>query len=113
MMFHSNKRTSLRVPIVCAVYYSDGQFHASGLTTNLAPDGSCLHGSHQVTVGMVLTLLVIPPTQDALLIKRATVRWTRDRVFGVQLDTDDKATSCELEQVAFDQQHVPLSFMTH
>ncbi|HJT22734.1 MAG TPA: PilZ domain-containing protein [Nitrospira sp.] len=113
MMFHSDKRTSLRVPIACAVYYSDGEFHASGITANLAPDGTCLHGSHDVRVGMVLTLLLIPPTQSALLIKRVTVRWVRDRVFGVQLADDDKATSCELEQVAFDQQQVPLSFMTH
>ena len=113
MMCYPDKRTALRVPIACAVYYSDGEFHASGLTANLARYGSCLRGSHHVQVGMVLTLLLIPPTQSALLIKKATVRWVRDRVFGVQLDKDDIATSCELDQVAFDQQDVPLSFMTH
>src|SRR5690242_10001074 len=113
MMFHSDKRTSLRVPIACAVYYSDGVFHASGVTANLTHTGGCLHGSHHVQVGMELMLLRIPPTQSALLIKKATVRWVRDRLFGVQLDQDDTSTSCELDQVAFDQQQIPLSFMTH
>lgn len=113
MMFHSDKRTGLRVPIICAVYYSDGAFHASGVTANLAQHGGCLRGSHHVEVGMVLTLLLIPPTQSALLIRKATVRWVREQVFGVQLDHDDRRTSCELDQVAFDQQDVPLSFMTH
>ena len=113
MLFHSDKRTGLRVPIACGVYYSDGAFHASGVTANLTHSGGCLSGSHHVQVGMVLTLLLIPPTQSALLIKKATVRWVRDRSFGVQLDKDDKATSWELDQVAFDQQHIPLSFMTH
>jgi hypothetical protein len=35
MMFHSDKRTGLRVPVACAVCYSDGVFHASGVTANL------------------------------------------------------------------------------
>ncbi|MBA5866922.1 MAG: hypothetical protein GDA67_09555 [Nitrospira sp. CR1.3] len=113
MMFHSDKRMGLRVPITCAVYYSNGAFHASGITANLTHSGGCLHGSHDVQVGMELMLLLIPPTQSALLIKKATVRWVRDRSFGVQLDKDDTATSCELDQVAFDQQQTPLSFMTH
>jgi PilZ domain len=113
MLSPFDKRSSLRVPIACAVYYSDGAFHASGMTANLTHSGGCLRGSHHVQVGMVLTLLLIPPTQSALLIKKATVRWVRNRSFGVQLDEDDRATSCELDQVAFDQQQIPLSFMTH
>src|SRR5262249_1462879 len=113
MMFQSDKRSGLRVPIVCAVYYSNGEFHASALTTNLTQHGSCLRGSHHVQVGRVLMLLLVTRTESAVLIRKATVRWVRDRVFGVQLDKDDTATSCELEQVAFDQQQVPLSFMTH
>jgi hypothetical protein len=61
---------------------------------------------------MELMVLVIPPTQSALLIRKATVRWVRDQFFWVQLDHDDTATSWELDQVAFDQR-TPLSFMTH
>lgn len=113
MLLHSEKRTGLRVPIACAVYYSDGAFHASGVTANLTHSGGCLRGSHKVHVGMELTLLLIPPTQSALLIKKATVRWTRNGAFGIQLDQNDTATSWELDQVAFDQQQMPLSFMTH
>ncbi|SLM49383.1 conserved protein of unknown function [Nitrospira japonica] len=112
MMVHSDKRRSLRVPITCAVYYSDGAFHASGVTANLNHSGGCLQGSHNVAVGMELMVLLIPPTQSALLIRKATVRWVRDQFFGVQLDHNDTATSWELDQVAFDQR-TPLSLMTH
>lgn len=113
MMFHSDKRSGLRVPIACAVYYSDGAFHASGVTANLTQRGGCLRGTHTVRVGMELTVLLIPPTQKALLIKKATVRWVKNASFGVELDRQDKVTASELDQVPFDQQQIPLSFMTH
>jgi len=108
-----DKRAGLRTPISCAVYYSDGRFHASGVTANLTEHGGCLLGTHHVAVGMTLTLLLIPPTQNALLIKNATVRWTHDNRFGFQLDAGDSSTARELDQVAFDQSGMPLSFMTH
>ncbi len=109
----AKKRTGLRTPVSCAVYYSDGQFHASGVTANLTQSGGCLRGTHPVAVGMTLTLLVIPPTQNALLIKRATVRWTKAERFGFELDAQDLSTGRELDLVAFDQAHIPLSLMTH
>jgi hypothetical protein len=101
------------VPVVCVVYYSDGAFHASGVTTNLASGGGCLRGTHAVRVGMELMLLIIPPTRKAILIKKATVRWAKYRSFGVKLDEQDPATTDELEEVPFDRPHLPHSFLTH
>ncbi len=113
MMFHSDKRSRLRAPVACAVYYSDGAFHASGVTANLTQNGGCLRGTHIVKVGMELTILLIPPTQKALLIRKVTVRWVKNTSFGVELDRDDTATASELDQVPFDQHRTHLSFMTH
>ncbi len=113
MMFHSDKRSGLRVPVACAVYYSDGAFHASGVTANLTQSGGCFRGTHAVRVGMELTVLLIPPTQNALLIKKVTVRWVKNASFGVELDRNDTATASELDQVPFDQNRIRLSFMTH
>ncbi len=113
MMFHSEKRSDLRAPVACAVYYSDGAFHASGMTANLTQTGGCLRGTHSVQVGMELTVLLIPPTQNALLIRKVVVRWVKDTWFGVELDRHDHVTANELDQVPFDQPHIPLSFMTH
>ncbi len=113
MRFHTEKRSGLRAPVSCAVYYSNGAFHASGMTSNLTQTGGCLHGTHTVRVGMELMVLLIPPTQKALLIKKVVVRWVKDAAFGVELDRPDHVTAHELDQVPFDQPHIPLSFMTH
>ena len=85
MASRSNKRRDLRTPLSCPVYYSDGEFHASGMTENLTNRGGCLRGTHLVSVGMKLVLLLIPTARRALIIKKATVRWTDEAHFGVEL----------------------------
>ena len=109
MASRSNKRRHLRTPLSCPVYYSDGAFHASGMTENLTECGGCLKGTHVVTVGMELVLLLIPTARRALIIKKATVRWTDDAHFGVELNEADCGTVGELEG---DSQGTP-STMTH
>ena len=86
MASQANSRRDIRTSISCPVYYSDGAFHASGMTENLTHRGGCLHGTHLVTVGMQLMVLLIPPETHALLIKKATVRWVGDSRFGVELN---------------------------
>jgi hypothetical protein len=75
MKSQANKRRDIRTPISCAVYYSDGAFHASGMTENLTNHGGCVRGTHLVKVGMELMVLLIPSAKNALMIKKATVRW--------------------------------------
>ena len=97
MASRSHKRRDLRTPLSCPVYYSDGAFHASGMTENLTNRGGCLRGTHLVSVGMELVVLLIPTARRALIIKKATVRWVDDAHFGVELNEADCGTVSELE----------------
>ena len=108
-----NKRRDIRTPVSCAVYYSDGDFHASGMTENLTNHGGCLHGTHGVTVGMELMVLLIPTAMHALIIKKAMVRWVGNAHFGVELSAADCDAVGELGDANVHQSHGPLSLMTH
>ena len=101
MASHADSRRDFRTSISCPVYYSDGEFHASGMTENLTRRGGCLHGTHLVTVGMKLIVLLIPPQNHALLIKKATVRWVGDGHFGVELIAADCGTVGEFGDANF------------
>ncbi len=113
MTYQPDKRRSSRMPVACAAYYSDGAFHASGVTENLTTSGGCLHGTHSVRVGMELMVLLIPADQRALLIKKATVRWADEHQFGVELNEADCGTIGELDEEDFERQQGPLSILTH
>ncbi len=110
---HSNKRRDVRTPVSCAVYYSDGDFHASGMTENLTNHGGCLSGTHVVTVGMELMVLLIPPARRALMIKKAKVRWVWHSHFGVELEEADCGAIGELGDAEFKPQRVTISILTH
>ena len=113
MTTHLNKRRDIRTPVSCPVYYSDGEFHASGMTENLTNHGGCFRGTHGVTVGMELVVLVIPAAKQALMIKKATVRWVADAQFGVELSAADCDTVGELDDAKSDQSLRRSSLMTH
>ena len=113
MTTHLNKRRDIRTPISCPVYYSDGEFHASGMTEHLTNHGGCFRGTHGVTVGMELVVLVIPAAKHALMIKKATVRWVDDAHFGVELDEADCDEVDELGEPNVHRQQGPISMMTH
>ena len=113
MPFRTDKRRMIRTPVSYAAYYSDGVFHASGMTENLTGHGGCLHGSHAVKVGMELVVLLIPSAKHALMIKKATVRWAGNLSFGVELDKNDCGTVEELGYDSpYDGKSLP-SLMTH
>jgi hypothetical protein len=109
----SNKRRESRTPISCPVYYSDGDFHASGMTENLTTRGGCLRGTHLVRVGMQLMVLLIPTKEHALMIKKATVRWVGSVQFGVELNEADCGAVSEIGTVDSALSQGPLSIMTH
>jgi hypothetical protein len=97
MASYSNKRRVIRPPLSCAAYYSDGDFHASGMTKNFTIRGGCLHvGTHLVTVGMQLVVLVIPTAKQAFIINKATVRWVGDAHFGAESSEVDCSPITEL-----------------
>jgi len=108
----SNKRRDIRTPVSCPLYYSDGEFHASGMTENLTNHGGCFRGTHGVTVGMELMVLLIPTAKQALMIRKATVRWVGDAQFGVELSAADCDTVGELDEANSAQSLGPISLMT-
>lgn len=113
MSVHGKKRRTVRNPVSCAVYYSDGAFHASGVMENLTTQGGCVRGTHAVKVGMELVVLLIPPAQRALLIKKAKVRWASLSSFGMELSAEDCGPVGELEEEGFERQSGRISLMTH
>src|SRR5689334_19362029 len=113
MAFRHNKRRDIRTPFSCAVYYSDGDFHASGMTENLTGRGGCMRGTHEVAVGMQLVVLLIPTERHALIIKKATVRWTERSHFGVELSEADCGTVGELGDTNVPRAQGLISLMAH
>jgi PilZ domain len=113
MSNQAEKRRNARAPVTHSVYYSDGAFHATGVTKDLTSGGGCLRGTHLVKVGMELLILMFPRDQRALLIKKATVRWVTDSEFGVELSEGDCGPVGELTDEALERQQGPVSFMTH
>ena len=75
--------------------------------------GGCLRGTHLVTVGMELLVLVIPAAKRALIVKKATVRWADEGRFGVELNEADCGTIGELDEDELHPQQGPISIMTH
>jgi PilZ domain-containing protein len=108
-----NKRRRVRTPVSYAVYYSDGQLHASGIMQDLTEHGGCVSGTHVVTVGMQLMVLLIRPAKRALMIKNATVRWVRQSHFGVELDEANCGMIGEFGDADTEPPPPPLSIQTH
>ena|SRR5690349_9402254 len=108
-----DKRRHIRTLFSCAVYYSDGDFHASGMTENLTNRGGCLRGTHKVAVGMELIVLLIPTKRHALIIKKATVRWVEHEHFGVELSEADCGTVGELGDTDVPRAQGLISLMMH
>ena len=95
------RRAADRIPVLCPAYYSNGEFHASGVVENLTAAGGRVSGTHPVDKGMNLIVFLIPPEpQTALLIRRAMVRWANGTAFGIALTDLDPATQAELARLA-------------
>ena len=97
--FH--ERTPTRQPVQCPMYYSDGEFYASGIVEDFTTAGVRVRGTHQVRLGMKLVVFLIPPGRPAtLLIRRATVRWTSATTFGIALTQVSAESYGELTRLA-------------
>lgn len=91
------KRSSIRIPFTCSGYYSDGEFHSSGVTRNVTISGACIQGNDPVEVGMELRLLLVPMLQPGLMVTKATVRWVSASSFGIQIHHGDCQMIPELD----------------
>ena len=77
------------------------------MTENFTIRGGCLRGTHLVTVGMQLVVLVIPTAKQAFIINKATVRWVGNARFGVELSEVDCGTISELGKMNVPRQEGP------
>ena len=94
-------RTPTRQRVQCPMYYSDGDFYASGVVEDFTTAGVRVRGTHQVRLGMKLVVFLISPTGNAtLLIRRATVRWTSATTFGIALTQVSAESHAELTRLA-------------
>ena len=98
MATFTEKRSSIRIPFTCSDYYSDGDFHSSGVTKNVTISGACIQGNEPVEVGMELSLLLVPLLQPGLMVTKATVRWVRASAFGIQVHHCNCRMIPELEE---------------
>lgn len=95
------ERTPTRQPVQCLMYYSDGDFYASGVVEDFTTAGIRVRGTHQVRLDMKLVVFLIPPGRKAtLLIRRATVRWTSATTFGIALTQVSAESHAELTRLA-------------
>ncbi len=85
MTSHHLSRKSRRIPFACAVYYTNGRFHASGTIDNLSSIGGCVQGTEPVCPGMNLRLVLVPMDHDgAVVVRQASVRWSTGTAFGIE-----------------------------
>jgi hypothetical protein len=85
-MTHHLSRIGRRMPFDCAVYYTNGSFHASGTLDNLSRSGGCVLGTEPVCPGMQLRVVLVPLGHDgAIVVRKASVRWSSGISFGIEL----------------------------
>ncbi len=97
--FH--ERTHIRQSVQCPMYYSDGEFYASGTVEDFTTGGVRVRGTEQVRLGMKLVVFFIPPGHPtSLLIRRATVRWASATRFGIALTQVSAESHVELTRLA-------------
>lgn len=95
------ERAPTRQCVQCPIYYSDGEFYASGVVEDFTRAGIRVRGMHPVRLDMKLVVFLIPPGRNAtLLIRRATVRWTSASTFGIALTDVSAGSYAELSRLA-------------
>jgi hypothetical protein len=78
-------RSHSRVPVSCFLYYLGEGLVGTGKVCDLSVKGWRIDGDKPVAVGMKLTLRVFLPDQPkAIDVEGVTVKWVKDRVFGLE-----------------------------
>ncbi len=95
------ERGARRIPVQHPIYYSNGSFQTIGVTEDFTTAGGRVRGRESVTVGMELVVIVIQATPEAaMLIRRATVRWSKGHDFGIALSDVPPQSESELKAMA-------------
>ena len=96
-----HERGTRRIPVQYPIYYSNGTFQTIGVTEDFNTSGGRIRGKEQVSVGMELVVIIIQPTPEApMLVRRATVRWSKGQNFGIALSDVPPQSESELKAMA-------------
>jgi hypothetical protein len=95
------ERGARRIPVQYPIYYSNGTFQTIGVTGGLQRLRRAYSRERAVSVGMELVVIVIQPTPETpMLIRRATVRWSKGHNFGIALSGVPPQSESELKAMA-------------
>ena len=95
------QRGTRRIPVQYPLYYSNGAFQTIGVTEDFNIEGGRVRGREAVTVGMELVVIVIQAIPETtMLIRRATVRWSKGHDFGIALSGVPPQSEAELKAMA-------------
>ena len=102
-------RTYQRFPVACRLHYLGPECVGKGIVLNLSRMGWRIEGECAVAPGTVLTLSVVCPHETVpIMVDRASVRWAREGVFGIQIVAMRREEAARLNRfvVALVRQHV-------
>ena len=95
------ERGARRIPVQYPIYYANGIFQSVGVTEDFNASGGRSRGKEQVCVGKELVVIVMQPTPETpMLIRRATVRWSKGHNFGIALSGVPPQSESELKAMA-------------
>lgn len=79
-------RTHRRIRIQCPIYYSNDQLTGTGAVWNVSLNGWRVDGNIPLTRGTTVSLFtLLPESGKAIIVDQATVRWSRGREFGLEI----------------------------
>lgn len=91
-------RADSRYPVRFMWRYFGDEFTGHGVVWDLSRGGWRASGSHQVSVGLRLTVYLHLPTENEwLAVDEAVVRWVDGSTFGLEIAAIDQARQVRLE----------------
>ena len=92
-------RTYQRLPVQCAVYFHNDQLLGTGHLWNLSRDGCRIDANVVLQRGTVVELLIVlPGLSSEILVKVASVCWTRGLECGLRLVLVQPGEAAHLER---------------
>lgn len=92
-------RAAMRVPVHLTWRYFAEGFTGKGTVWDLSRRGWRASGSHQMSVGLPLTVYLQLATEDEwLAVDEAVVRWVDGSTFGLEIAAIDESRQARLEE---------------
>jgi hypothetical protein len=85
-------RSYRRFPAPCTVSYNASLFQGQGILWNLSCTGWRFSSDLPLRPGATLSLTVMLPNEQRIVLPEAVVRWSRGQEFGIETDETSKHT---------------------